>query len=151
MKEKIKEIIKNKYFIGSLIITIIYGIMLIIGKAFPFGKNTILVSDLKTQYINFFCYFKNVLHGTKGIFMSWNLGMANGFYANFVYYLLNPINILVLFFDNSKMYVFIELILYIKLLLIFNCFTIYIEKVFNYNKINAILFGIAYTFSSFFI
>ena len=151
MKKKIKKVIKSKYFIGSIIITIIYGIMLFIGKAFPFGKNTILVSDLKTQYINFFCYLKNILLGTKGIFMSWNLGMANDFYTNFIYYLLNPINILVLFFDNSKMYIFVELALYLKLLLIFNCFTLYIEKVFNYNRINAILFGIAYTFSSFVI
>lgn len=151
MKEKIKKVIKSKYFIGSIVITIIYGIMLLIGKAFPFGKNTILVSDLGAQYIYFFCYLKKILVGAKGIFMSWNLGMASEFYTNFIYYLLNPINTLVLFFNSQNMFIFVELVLYIKLLLIFNCFTLYIEKVFNYNKINAILFGIAYTFSSFVI
>lgn len=144
-----KKILKNRYICGSILITIIYAIFLIIYKIYPFGENTVLYGDLYAQYINFFCYFKEILQGTKGIFMSWNLGMANDFYTNLIYYLLNPLNIFVVFFDESNMYIFAELLIYVKLLLIFNFFVLYIQKVYNYKKLSSVLFGIAFTFSSF--
>ena len=151
MKQKVKKFIINKYLLGSLMVTFIYSFKLIIGKIYPFGENTILISDLNAQYIYLFCYLKDILLGAKGIFMSWNLGMANGFYINFMYYLSNPINVLVIFFNKTNMFVFVDIVIYIKLILIFNSFTLYIEKVYNYKKIDLVLFGIAYTFSSYVI
>ena len=146
-----KKFLKNQYIIGSIIVTAIYFIFLIIGKIYPFGKNTILTGDLHVQYIDFFCYLREILKGTKGIFLSWNLGMANDFYSNFFWQLSNPINILVLLFNTSNMYICIELIIYIKLLLIFNSFIFYAKKEYYYKDYSTILFGIAYTFSSYVI
>ena len=144
-----KRLIKNKYLIGSLLVTILYLIFLILNHVFPFDKNTILNEDLYEQYIDFFCYLKKILIGQKGLFMSWNLGLANNFYTNFFWQLSNPINIFVIFFKDSQMYIFMELLIYIKLLLIFNCFVLFIEKVYEYKKIDLIIFGILYTFSSY--
>ena len=151
MNEKLKKIVKSKYFIGSLIITMMYIIFLAINSVYPFGDQTFLYGDMKEQYVNLFCYLKNILLGSKGIFMSWNLGMANNFYINFIYYLLNPINILVIFFDNDNIYICIELLVYIKLLLVFNFFVLYLEKIYGYKKKDLILFGLLYTFSSYMI
>lgn len=145
---KIKKILLNKYIIGSFIVTIIYIIFLYIKGAYPFSTNTILTGDLKEQYVNFYCYLKQVLLNQKGITISWNLGTMNSFYTTFIYYLMSPLNLLALFFNSSNMYIFIELLLYIKLILIYNSMVLYLDKVLKLNKIS-IIFGLAYIFSSF--
>ena len=146
-----KKILKNRYFLGTILTSIVYIIYLWIAKIAPFGDNSILKCDLYQQYVNFFCYLKQVLLNGKSIMMSWNLGLANNFYTTFVYYLASPLNLLVVFFNEKNMYVFIELLTYIKLVLIFNTMMLYISKVWNYKKIDSILFSLFYTFSSYVI
>ena len=151
MQRKIKILFYNKFFLGSLLITFIYIFLLNTKKIYPFGNNTILLGDLNAQYIHFFCYLKNIILGTKGLFMSWNLGMGCHFYSNFFWQLSNPLNIFVIFFDNLNMHISISIILFIKLLLIFNCFMLFLHKVFNSRSHATIIFSLCYTFSSFFI
>ena len=143
--------IKNPHIFGSIIVICIYIFFLFYHKIYPFGNNTILISDLKLQYIDFLCYFKQILLGNKGIFMSWNLGLANHFYTNFFWQLSNPLNLLVLFFNNNNMHICVEIIIFIKIILIYNSFILYLKKVHNYTNLDSIIFGIAYSFCSYVI
>ena len=86
-------------------------------QIYPFGENSILKSDLYQQYINFFCYLREVLLHGKSIVISWNLGLANNFYTTFAYYLISPLNIFVVFFNTNNMDIFVELVTLIKIVL----------------------------------
>ncbi|MBR0426630.1 MAG: YfhO family protein [Clostridia bacterium] len=120
-------------------------------EIYPFGKYSILKSDLYNQYINFFCYLREVILHGKSIAISWNLGLANNFYTTFAYYLMSPLNILVVFFNTSNMDIFVEILIAIKIILIANFMMFFLEKSYNYKSNETIIFGLIYAFSSYVI
>ena len=79
IKDKIIKFFKSRYTILTLLIIVMYIIYLIIINVVPFGDKTILKSDAYQQYLNFFCYFREVLLHGKSLLMSWNLGLGNNF------------------------------------------------------------------------
>lgn len=151
MKEKICKVIKSKYLIGSIIVSMIYIIFLYVGRITPFGDKSILKIDLYQQYAEFLTYYREVLLHGKGLFVSWNMGLGNNFFTTFTYYLVSPFNLLIVFFSKENVHLFVELISWLKLLMIFNCTVLFLEKTFKYKKYDVILFAIAYTYSSYII
>lgn len=148
-KEKLKKIFTSRYTILTLMIIAVYVIYLIMTKIVPFGEKTILKSDLYQQYANFFCYYREIILNGKSVLMSWNLGLGNGFLTTFAYYLMSPLNLLVVFFNNENIYIFIELLFLIKLILIGNFMMLFLSKSYNYKKWDSIIFGLIYGFSSY--
>ena len=146
-----KKILKNKYIIATFLCIIIYLIYLKMMDIYPFGKYSILKSDLYNQYINFLCYLKEILLNGKSIVISWNLGLANYFFTTFAYYLISPFNLLVVFFNINNMDIFVEIITLIKIILMANFIILFLEKSYNYKTIEAVLFGIIYGYSSYVI
>ena len=146
-----KRLLKNKYIIASFLCIIIYLIYLKMMEIYPFGKYSILKSDLYNQYINFLCYLREVILHGKSIAISWNLGLANNFYTTFAYYLMSPLNIFVVFFNTSNMDIFVEILTAIKIILIANFMMFFLEKSYKYKSYETIIFGLIYAFSSYVI
>ena len=146
-----EKIVKNKYLITTILSIIIYAIYLKIMSLYPFGEYSILKCDLYQQYINFFCYLRETILNGKSIIISWNLGLANNFYTTFAYYLMSPLNLFVVFFNSSNMDIFVELITLIKIVLMANFTIVFLEKSCNYKKIEVVLFGLIYAYSSYVI
>lgn len=146
-----KKIIKNKYVITTIFVIITYFLYLKMMEIYPFGENSILKSDLYKQYINFFCYLKQILINDKSILMCWNLGLANNFYTTFAYYLISPINLLVVFFNFSNIDIFVEIAIGIKIVLMANFTLLFLKCSYNYSKKESIIFGLIYAFSSYVI
>ena len=146
-----KKLVKNKYFLTTLLGTIIYLMYLCLMKIFPFGENSILKCDLYQQYVNFFCYLREILINNKSVMLSWNLGLANNFFTTYAYYLASPLNIIVVLFNPTNMDICIEILTLIKILLIANSAIFYFSKTYNYNKNDIILFGLIYAYCSFVI
>ena len=149
MKEKALKIIKSKYFIGTILTIILYFIYLAIAKIAPFGENSILKSDLYKQYAEFLAYYKDVLTGKGSLFMSWNMGMGNNFFTTFAYYLVSPLNLLVVFFSKENINTFVIITTLLKLILIYNSMILFLEYRFKNKSRSAILFALAYTFSTY--
>lgn len=146
-----KRLLKNKYIIASFLCIIICLIYLKMMDIYPFGKYSILKSDLYNQYINFLCYLREIILNGKSIAISWNLGLANNFYTTLAYYLMSPLNILVVFFEPAKMDLFVEIITGIKIILMANFMMLFLEKSYNYKSNETIIFGLIYAFSSYVI
>ena len=146
-----KRLLKNKYIIASFLCIIIYLIYLKMMEIYPFGKYSILKSDLYNQYINFLSYLREIILHGKSIAISWNLGLANNFYTTFAYYLMSPLNILVVFFNTSNMDIFVEMLTAIKIILMANFMMLFLEKSYNYKSNETIIFGLIYAFSSYVI
>lgn len=146
-----KRLIRNKYIIASFLCIILYIMYLKMMEIYPFGEYSILKSDMYQQYINFFCYLREVILHGKSIAISWNLGLANNFYTTFAYYLMSPLNIFVIFFKPCNMDIFLELLTGIKIILMANFMMLFLEKSYNYKSNETIIFGLIYAFSSYVI
>lgn len=105
------------------------------------GKN-ILNSDMQGQYVSLFQYLRNVLHGDASFPYTFSKGLGGAMYGAYFYYLANPLNLLVYFFEDIPRFLMFLVIFKISLSgLTMFCFLKYKFKEEN----NAILiFSIAY-------
>ena len=68
---------------------------------YPFGDTGILVYDVPVQYINFFGWFSEVLHGQAGLSYSLAKGLGGGMATTVAYYLSSPFSLLCYFFEPA--------------------------------------------------
>lgn len=67
----------------------------------PFGSNTVLTVDLGQQYVDFFAYFRRtVLHHPTEVFYSFSKGFGGEMLGTDAYYLMSPLNLLLLPFPG---------------------------------------------------
>lgn len=70
----------------------------------PFGSSSLLTVDLGQQYVDFFAYLRRaILHDPGSIFYSFSNGLGGEMVGNWAYYLLSPLNLLLLFFPGSSL------------------------------------------------
>ncbi|RCG31878.1 hypothetical protein DQ384_08650 [Sphaerisporangium album] len=71
---------------------------------FPFGASTRSVSDLGNQYIPFYAYYWDVLHGhARGdLFVNWASGFGSSYLPDAFYYLASPFSFLVALFPRAQ-------------------------------------------------
>ncbi len=81
----------------------------------PFGTKSLVVEDAEYQYLDFFCYFKDVLEGKNSIAYSFGKTLGGTNIAVFSYYLSSPFNLLLAFFKRSQIHEFFDLIAALKL------------------------------------
>lgn len=63
----------------------------------PFGSNSILTVDLGQQYIDYFAFFKRtILHDPSALTYSFSAGIGQNMVGEWAYYLLSPLNWLLL-------------------------------------------------------
>ena len=65
---------------------------------YPFGGKTLLAVDLNNQYISFFSYLREVLHGSRSPFYSFSKTLGGDMMGLTAYYLMSPLNLLFLLF-----------------------------------------------------
>lgn len=70
----------------------------------PFGNSSVMTVDMGQQYIDFFTYFRTtLLHNPSGIFYSFNKALGGDMLGTWSYYLMSPLNLLILLFPLSKL------------------------------------------------
>lgn len=119
MVDKFQTTIKNNrllyYMLAFLLpimsLAIIYSS---VGIA-PFGDKTLLTIDMHNQYVSFFSYFRNVLHGEASLVYSFSQGLGGEMVGLAAYYLLSPFNLLFYFSDASNLPAFILFITALKI------------------------------------
>lgn len=115
MVKVIKE--KRIYFYTCLCVLISFLVVLFLLGIYPFGNKSLLIWDLNIQYVEFFSYFRKVLMGEASIAYSFSKSLGGSMVATYGYYLSSPLNLLVIFFKQEDMQLFILLITIIKVVL----------------------------------
>lgn len=70
----------------------------------PFGSSSLLTVDLGQQYVDFFAYFRStILHHPSSFFYSFSKGLGGEMLGTNAYYLLSPLNLLLLFFPAQHL------------------------------------------------
>lgn len=90
-------------------------IILSITGIWPFGTKTILTSDLENQYVQFFSYLREIYKGNHSIFYTFSKTFGGEMLSLYAYYLMSPLNIILLFFRIEWLPQAIELLILIKI------------------------------------
>lgn len=81
----------------------------------PFGSSSILTVDLGQQYIDFYSYFRaTLLHHPETFFYSFSKDLGGDMIGIFSYYLMSPLNLLILAFPGKALSIGVLLILLLK-------------------------------------
>ena len=104
-----------------LVPVLVTGSVIVVSMLFagisPFGDHVLLFDDAAIQYVGFFGWFSNVLHGEADLFYSFSKALGGGTLSLYAYYLASPLNLLAFFFTPETMPLFFSILIPLKLIL----------------------------------
>ena len=80
---------------------IIMLLIFIIGQFAPFGKVSILVADMRYQFVDYIGYMKSVFFGNNDMFYTFSKTFGGDMMGFAAYYLFNPFYLILLLFPND--------------------------------------------------
>lgn len=102
MQKFIRFTRQNIFLFLSLIVpALLLGIIYASIGVFPFGSRSILISDLNTQYVDFFAAFRRIMLDGESPFYAWAKGLGGNFWGLFAYYLASPFSLITLLFPEA--------------------------------------------------
>ena len=124
-------------FLGMCVVMLIRGFE-------PFGKVSMLYSDMYHQYFPFFVAFRKALISGDSLLYSWSVGMGLDYLGLIAYYLASPLNLLSVLVPESLLLEYFSMLMPIKLGLAGLFFAIFLKKLFGKDDIGLTLFGSLY-------
>ena len=115
-------------------------VMLISGYE-PFGRYSMLYSDMYHQYYPFFVAYRDALRSGESLLYSWNVGMGMDYLGLISYYLASPLNLLSVLVPEGLLLEFFSLLMPVKLGLAGLFFAIFLKKTFQKDDISISIFG----------
>ena len=116
---------------------------------YPFGDKSLLITDMDSQYVQFYESLRQIINGDGSIFFSWNKQMGTSFIGLFAYYLSSPITFLALLFDKGDMELTLFYLTVIKISLCGVTSFLYFKYTFKYNKLPVLIFSSSYALISY--
>lgn len=129
--------------IFMLIISIAYGF-------YPFGKTSILIADMRYQFVDYYGYLKSIFFGNNDFFYNFSKTFGGDMYGFSAYYLNSLPNLILLLFPNEYLPAGI---LFMGILLIGASgltFNIMLTNLYNVRRAS-LIFSTAYSFMGFFL
>lgn len=87
-------------FILPVIIMLLVGVF---GNFYPFGDTSILVADMKIQFVDYIGYMKQIFFGNDDFLYTFSKTFGGDMTGFAAYYLFNPFYLMLLFFPNSEL------------------------------------------------
>lgn len=112
-------------------------------KITPFGDESFLIIDANAQYINFFSYFRTMLQEGNDFFYSFSKTLGGEMAGFTAYYLISPLNLLLLFFPTAYLPEAFSLMVLIKVSLCGLSFFYYINRRYPFHRVS-LLFSTSY-------
>lgn len=133
------------YYIGAFLIPfILMGIILAFTGIWPFGNKTILTSDLANQYVQFLSYLREIYKGNHSIFYTFSKTFGGEMLSLSAYYLMSPLNLLLLLFKTEWLPQAIELLILIKISLCSLTFYFLISHLGKRAEASDLIFSVSY-------
>lgn len=127
----------------ALPFTAIVCLMIIVGCT-PFGKLSMLYSDMWHQYFPFFKAFRQALRSGESLLFSWNVGMGMDYLGLISYYLASPLNLVSVILPESWLLPYFSFLVPIKLGLASLFFATFLKKLFHKDDLSIVVFGAFY-------
>lgn len=125
--------------IFTLLLTYVFN------DVYPFGSKSLLINDLNVQHMEFLQYFRRIFYEGKSIFYSFDIGMGKGIFGVLAYYIISPVNFILIIFPNVDIEIMIFFIVLVKIGLagFGSCF--YLNKKFKTNDYSVLFFSLCYS------
>lgn len=97
---------RKSIFIGiaAFVLPIILMLLVSVMEGFyPFGETSILVADMKIQFVDYIGYMKNIFFGNDDFLYSFSKTFGGDMTGFAAYYLFNPFFLILLLFPNSHL------------------------------------------------
>ncbi|MBR3949204.1 MAG: YfhO family protein [Oscillospiraceae bacterium] len=121
-------------FAGMLFVMLVSGFE-------PFGKYSMLYSDMYHQYYPFFVEFRNAIRNGDGLLYTWSVGLGLDYLGLIAYYLASPLNLLGILVPEAWTLEFFSLLVPIKLGLAGCFFAVFLKNLFGKNDLSIAVFG----------
>lgn len=82
---------------------------------YPFGDKTLLISDMQNQYISYLSYYKTLFTSGNDLFYTFSKNLGGDMTGFAAYYLLSPLNLILLLFPDRLLPAAVTLIIVLKL------------------------------------
>ena len=115
--------------------------VMLISKYEPFGKYSMLYSDMYHQYYPFFVAFRRAIRSGSGLLYTWSVGMGMDYLGLISYYLASPLNLLSVLVPEVWLLEFFSLLIPVKLGFAGMFFAIFLKKLFGKNDASIAVFG----------
>ena len=111
----------------------------------PFGGSSVMTVDLGQQYIDFYTNFHDtLLHSPSGFFFSFSKALGGDMMGTWAYYIMSPLNLIMLLFPLSKLPSILGVITIIKYGLAGLSFGYFLMKVTKHVGWSIIGFSVSY-------
>lgn len=70
--------------------SLLFLALCLVNNITPFGDKTFLYEDMKQQYIDYYAYYRSVLHGQDNFIYSIHSGLGSNMLGTWTYYLTSP-------------------------------------------------------------
>lgn len=118
--------------------------VMLISHYAPFGKYSMLYSDMYHQYYPFFVAFRNAIRSGNGLLYTWSVGMGMDYLGLIAYYLASPLNLVSVLLPESWLLGYFSLLVPIKLGLAGLFFALFLKEIFRKNDLSIAIFGALY-------
>ncbi len=143
MKRTVKSKKIHVNFLALAFCIPFFGLLtvMLISQYEPFGKYSMLYSDMYHQYYPFFVEFRRAILEGKGLLYTWSVGMGMDYLGLIAYYLASPLNLLSILVPEGWLLEFFSLLVPLKLGLAGLFFAIFLKKLFGKDDISISIFG----------
>ena len=121
-------------FVGMLLVMLISGYK-------PFGKYSMLYSDMYHQYYPFFVAFRRSLRQGQSLLYNWSIGMGLDYLGLISYYLGSPLNLLSVLVPERCLLSYFSLMMPVKLGLAGLFFFLFLEKLYGRKDFSLVCFS----------
>ena len=115
--------------------------VMLISQFEPFGKYSMLYSDMYHQYYPFFVEFRNAIRNGDGVLYTWSVGLGMDYLGLIAYYLASPLNLLSLLVPEVWLLEFFSLLVPVKLGLAGLFFAVFLKGLFGKDDFSVSVFG----------
>ncbi|MCR5358108.1 MAG: YfhO family protein [Lachnospiraceae bacterium] len=117
----------------------------ILSGFYPFGDTSILMADMRYQFVDYFGYMKKIFFSNDTLFYSFSKTLGGDMAGLEAYYCNNPFLLFLLFLPNNMLPGGILVMMIVMLGLIGLCFNIFLTEVYG-SRYTTLVFSTAYAF-----
>lgn len=145
LRTKKQPAVLMSFFITAMLLTALYAVL----GFYPFGGNSVILSDLGAQYAPDLIAYKNQFLSGGFHTYSFSLGMGKNTLGVFAYYLSSPLNFITFLFPDYLISEAVLVLITVKLALASAFMTLFLRRRFHTQSGFAIVFGILYATCSY--
>ena len=148
--EKFKEFERNTLItlLAFAVPALIMMLIFIIGDFAPFGKVSVLVADMRYQFVDYIGYMKTVFFGNNDMFYTFSKTFGGDMMGFASYYLFNPFFLILLLFPNDLLPVGIVIMMIIICGFMGLNFHLMLRAIWG-NRFSSVIFSTAYAMMGF--